>query len=127
MTPKTYPQNIHTPTQIHFTEKPKNIEIQNFEPPKNGPSLRMYENIRVPPPSLLHFFRAHVDLIPLLAKMVISLKCVHFSSRMCVLYVIIQPRHEISKTVLYATSKRSDQPSHTRSLIRAFPSRLISL
>ena len=28
---------------------PKNIEIQNFEPPENGPSLRMYENIRVPP------------------------------------------------------------------------------
>ena len=27
----------------------KNIEIQNFNP-KNGLSLRMYENIRVPPP-----------------------------------------------------------------------------
>ena len=31
-----------------FLKTPKNIEIQNFEPPKNGPSLRMCENIRVP-------------------------------------------------------------------------------
>ena len=25
---------------------PKNSEIQDFEPPKNDPSLRMYENIK---------------------------------------------------------------------------------
>ena len=46
-----YPQSLHTPKHIHFSENPKNIEFQNFEPPKNDPSLRtyMYENIRVPP------------------------------------------------------------------------------
>ena len=33
-----------------FPDDPITIEIQNFEPPKNDPSLRMYENIRVPPP-----------------------------------------------------------------------------
>ena len=32
--------------------------------------------------------------------------------------------HEISNNVICATSKASDQPAHTRSLIRAFASRL---
>ena len=48
MTPKKYPQNIHTHI---FLKTPKNIEIQN-----NDPSLHIYENIRVglppPPPPL---------------------------------------------------------------------------
>ena len=35
-----------------------------------------------------------------------------------------EPRHELSKNVVCATSKCSDQPAHTRSLIRAFASRL---
>ena len=34
------------------------------------------------------------------------------------------PVHEISNNVVCATSKVSDQPAHTRSLIRAFASRL---
>ena len=39
-------------------------------------------------------------------------------------YVSIEPRHGISKNVVCATSKASDQPAHTRSLIRAFASRM---
>ena len=35
-----------------------------------------------------------------------------------------EPRHEISNNVVCATSKASDQPAHTPSLIRAFASRL---
>ena len=35
--------------------------------------------------------------------------------------------HEISNNVVCATSKASDQPAHTRSLIRAFASRLNNL
>ena len=37
-----------------------------------------------------------------------------------------EPRHEIINNVVHvcATSKASDQPTHTRSLIRAFASRL---
>ena len=35
-----------------------------------------------------------------------------------------EPQHEISNNVVCATSKGSDQPAHTRSLIRAFTSRL---
>ena len=35
-----------------------------------------------------------------------------------------EPRHEISNNVVCATRKASDQPAHTRSLIRAFASRL---
>ena len=37
------------------------------------------------------------------------------------------PVHEISNNVVCATSKGSDQPAHTRSLIRAFASRLSKL
>ena len=48
-TKKKYPQNLHTPKNIHFSENPPKIEIQNLDQ-KNGPSLRMCENIRVPPP-----------------------------------------------------------------------------
>ena len=35
-----------------------------------------------------------------------------------------EPVHEISNNGVCATSKASDQPTHTRSLIRAFASRL---
>ena len=35
-----------------------------------------------------------------------------------------EPRHEISNNVVCATSKATDQPAHTRSLIRAFACRL---
>ena len=37
---------------------------------------------------------------------------------------IIEPRHEISNNVVCATSKGSDQPAHTHSLIRAIAGRL---
>ena len=37
---------------------------------------------------------------------------------------INEPRYEISNNVLCVTSKASDQPAHTRSLIRAFANRL---
>ena len=39
-------------------------------------------------------------------------------------YQTYESRHEISNNVVCATSKASDQPAHTRSLIRAFASRL---
>ena len=35
-----------------------------------------------------------------------------------------EPRHEISNNVECGTSKGSDQPAHTRSLIRVFACRL---
>ena len=35
-----------------------------------------------------------------------------------------EPRHEISNNVVCATSKASDQPAHTCSLIRVFASLL---
>ena len=35
-----------------------------------------------------------------------------------------EPVHEVSNNVVPATSKASDQPAHTRSLIRAIASRL---
>ena len=36
----------------------------------------------------------------------------------------IEPVHEISNNVVYATSKALEQPAHTGSLTRAFASRL---
>ena len=39
-------------------------------------------------------------------------------------YLKIEPRHEISNNVVCVTSKASDQPAHTRSLIIAFACRL---
>ena len=38
--------------------------------------------------------------------------------------LVNEPVHEISNNMVCATSKVSDQPAHTRSLIRAFASRL---
>ena len=38
--------------------------------------------------------------------------------------IVNEPQHEISNNVVCATSKGSDQPAHTRSLIKAFASRL---
>ena len=49
-----------------------------------------------------------------------------------ILYVTTWPttyelRHEFSNNVVCATSKASDQPAHTRILIRAFADRLNNL
>ena len=52
MTPKKYPQNFHTQKNIYFSENPQKISKFKILNPKNGLSLRMYENIRVPPPPL---------------------------------------------------------------------------
>ena len=38
--------------------------------------------------------------------------------------IMFEPVHEISNNMVCATSRASDQPAHTRSLIRAFASRL---
>ena len=53
--PKKYSQNLHTPKNIHFSEKKtQSIEIQNFEPSKTVRAyVYNYENIRVPPRILL--------------------------------------------------------------------------
>ena len=48
----------------------------------------------------------------------------HNCSPYIYIYSTYEPRHEFSNNVVCATSKASDQPAHTRSLIRAFASRL---
>ena len=40
------------------------------------------------------------------------------------LCIIIEPVHEISNNLVCATSKASDQPAHTYSLVRAFASHI---
>ena len=39
-------------------------------------------------------------------------------------FITYEPRHEISNNVLSATSKTSDQPAHTRNLIKVFATHL---
>ena len=38
--------------------------------------------------------------------------------------LLIEPRHEVSNNMVFATSKTSDHPGHTHSLNRAFASHL---
>ena len=60
MTPKKYPQNFDTPKNYSFFLKtPKNIEIQNFDPPpppkKKKKKARAYVCVKIselPPPPL---------------------------------------------------------------------------
>ena len=53
MTPKKYPQNLHTPKNIIFLKTPKNIEIQNFEPKKMGRAYVCVKISEYPPGRLL--------------------------------------------------------------------------
>ena len=53
----------------------------------------------------------------------ITLLCIMHTWCYCV-FLKVEPVQEISNNVVCATSKASDQPAHTRSLIRAFASRL---
>ena len=52
MTPQEYPQNLHTPQNIHFSENPKNNEIQNFESPKMTRAYVCMKISEYPPPGL---------------------------------------------------------------------------
>ena len=61
----------------------------------------------------VHVFAGQVKLVSL----VLQDKC----------NIEIELQHEIFNNVVCTTSKGSDQPAHTRSLIRAFASRLTSL
>ena len=45
-----YPQNLHTPQNIHFSENHKKYWNSECWTKQSSPSLRMCENIRVPPP-----------------------------------------------------------------------------
>ena len=49
----------------------------------------------------------------------------HDAVQMCkqMRFFVYEPVHEISNNLVYATSKASDQPAHTRSLIRIFACR----
>ena len=58
MTQKKYPQNLHTQKNIYFSENPKNIETQNFDPKK---MVRAYVCMKIseyppspPPPGSGH-------------------------------------------------------------------------
>ena len=86
-----------------------------------------------PPPTHTHTFVSN-HLVKFFVKKTCSLKKkmrvlvmtgIRFlQSKQSMFQLLIKPVHEISNNVVCATSKASDQPAHTRSLIRAFASRL---
>ena len=47
MTPKKYPQNIHTPKNINFSENPLKYLNSNLRPQKMAGA---YVRIKIPPP-----------------------------------------------------------------------------
>ena len=57
---------------------------------------------------------------PLLAKAIVCSRAGEY----VVVNLLFEPQHEISNNVVCATTNASDQPAQTRSLIRAFGSRL---
>ena len=61
----------------------------------------------------------------MLKALTIQINYVHyFLKSMVYIQIEYEPVHEISYNVVCATSKGSDQPAHTHSLIRIFASRL---
>ena len=64
-----------------------------------------------------------MELFPNIISFTQTLAGEHFMNLMNTA-VKYEPVHDISNNVVCATSKASDQPAHTRSLIRAFASRL---
>ena len=75
---------------------------------------------------LQHYFSSTLqESIPILEP---TLNYFTFNSQIYLLHVICEKRYgpgrEISNNVVCATSKASDQPAHTRRLIRALASHL---
>ena len=79
-------------------------------------SIRVCLVFSIPVKILMHIFP--VEPYSFGASLTINFK------GLLVLISKYEPGHEISNNVVCATSKGSDQPAHTRSLIRAFASRL---
>ena len=54
MAQNKYPQNLHTPKNVYFSENPQKIEIQNFEPKK---MTRAYVCMKISenPPGIISF------------------------------------------------------------------------
>ena len=48
--PKKYPQNLHIQKNIHFSENPQKIEIQNFEQKKIARAYVCVKISEYPPP-----------------------------------------------------------------------------
>ena len=62
------------------------------------------------------------DKMPHNATFYQSLHCLLRRNRWKSLNTLYEPQHEIFNNLVCASSKASDQPAHTRSLIRAFAS-----
>ena len=72
----------------------------------------------------LHFFSFESDQPPRGLGFNAVYEVIHNGMYLYLHFKTYEPRHEISNNVICATIKGSDQPVHTRSLIRAFASRL---
>ena len=70
---------------------------------------------------------AHYKITANYCKVVLKVNVSRVLVETCERLSTNEPRHEISNNVVCATSKASDQPAHTPSLIRAFASCLNNL
>ena len=60
MTQKKYPQNLHNQKIFIFLKTLKNIEIQNFEPPKMTHPTYAWKFQSTPPPGGVRSFFLHI-------------------------------------------------------------------
>ena len=87
---------------FYFTRVSKSVHMHQF----TYVNAFVYTQINTHARKSVHVYRALVF-------------CVHLSP-----LIRFEPRHEISNNVVCATSKASDQPAHTHSLIGAIASHL---
>ena len=97
---------------VHYARKDASCHTQR-EPQCNA--LTIVQHIVQPKPSKT------IPELNRIGKVLVHKKQLYFWRDSCLSF---EPVHEISNNVACATSKGSDQPAHTRSLIRAFASRL---
>ena len=114
------PKNIHKifipPKNIHFSDTPKNIEIQNFEPKKIARAYVCVKISEYPPgymPRLIFYFRYLFVLLKI--RLLPLLKTVRMKS-------VLSQENPI---LLHANKKCANRPAHPHSLLSAFPLRKV--
>ena len=102
----------------------KNTNIQYFLRALQ-PFLHWYEDVHVILDGVSVFLDLTFPYYQCVTTTPLRRTCVTTTPLRCTtLEIIFEPLHESSNNSVCAASKASDQPAHTRSLIRAFLSRL---
>ena len=110
----------------------RQVDRYIFKPCKSGDKNQYYEylkNIILTLSTSVTFcffytYNRNLLIVIIQCKLQAATKCIVFPALPTQKTLKIEPVHKISNNVVCETSKASDQPAHTRSLIRAFASRL---